>query len=233
MKREYYMAMLGVSAILLAVMFKFTQPNATFVVEPSPQVSFGIDQDSIAKNTPNPNVENCPKPAIAPRPASLNPPILHFKYPEARNSDLVSVGNGNYLHREAAKALAVMQKAAAKERVYINVVSGFRSVSDQAGIVSSKQYQGLSDYQIYNQSSAPGYSEHHTGYVFDANDLNPSFGNTKTGLWLRNNSEKYGFEMSFDKANFQNIAYEPWHFRYVGTTQAAKVFCYASMNKLK
>jgi LAS superfamily LD-carboxypeptidase LdcB len=233
MKREYFMAILGASAILLAVMFKFTQPNSNFVVEPSPQVSFGIDQDSIAKNTPIPNGEDCPKPAIAAKPASLNPPILHFKYPEAKSNELVNIGNDEYLHRDAAKALTAMQNAAAKERVYIKVISAFRSVNEQSGIISRKKNQGLSDSDIYNQSSAPGYSEHHTGYAFDANDLNPSFGNTKTGLWLRNNSEKFGFEMSFDKVNFQNIAYEPWHFRYVGTAQAAKTFCFASKNKLK
>jgi LAS superfamily LD-carboxypeptidase LdcB len=227
------MAILSVSAMLVVLGMNFIkpQPQATQIDNP-PEISFEINQDPIARINPKP-IADCPKPAIAPKPAKLKPSIYHLRYTEASNSDLVAVGNDQLLHRDAAQALRLMQQAASKDRVSINVISGFRSISDQAGIVRDKEYRGLSDAAIYNQSAAAGYSEHHTGYAFDANSLESSFGDTKTGKWLRANSLNFGFEMSFDKGNVQNIAYEPWHFRYIGTPEAVKTFCYASSLKQK
>ena len=76
-----------------------------------------------------------------------------------------------------------------------------------------------------------GYSEHHTGYVFDLADRErpetddePPFENTPAFAWLRGNGEKFGFELSFPKGNGQNVSYEPWHWRFVGDERSKRVF---------
>ena len=188
--------------------------------------------DSIEFEKPNVTpIKECPKPAAAPEPAQLIPPIYHLQYPEAKSSDIVEVGGGERLHRDAANAFKQMQNAALKDGVSLTVISGFRSISDQKSIVSRKIADGYSSKKIYSVSSAPGYSEHHTGYALDINSLETSFGDTKAGQWLRANALSFGFEMSFDRGNFQNISYEPWHFRFIGTPEAKKMFCYASSKK--
>ena len=77
----------------------------------------------------------------------------------------------------------------------------------------------------------PGYSEHHTGYAVDfidgsqpATDLNAAFETTPAFGWLEQNAPFYGFEMSFPKGNDQNVAYEPWHWRYVGNQESLELF---------
>src|SRR4029079_7567934 len=51
------------------------------------------------------------------------------------------------------------------------------------------------------------------------------WGKTKAGAWLRANAWKYGFVMSYPKgkSTVTCYGYEPWHFRYVGRAEAAKV----------
>ena len=51
------------------------------------------------------------------------------------------------------------------------------------------------------------------------------WGRSKAGAWLRSNAWKYGFVMSYPKGKttLTCYAYEPWHYRYVGRTMAAKV----------
>ena len=80
-------------------------------------------------------------------------------------------------------------------------------------------------------SAPPGYSEHHTGYAFDIGQGDDTdtfasykFESTRAFSWLTNNAHKYGFEMSFPKDNVQGIIYEPWHWRYVSSQDAATIF---------
>ena len=36
--------------------------------------------------------------------------------------------------------------------------------------------------------------------------------------WLAANAPRFGFEMSFPPGNKQNVKWEPWHWRWVGTS---------------
>ena len=69
----------------------------------------------------------------------------------------------------------------------------------------------------------PGYSEHHTGLALDIGDLDHpetdvevSFEETPAFEWLKNNADRFGFELSFPVGNPQGVSYEPWHWRFVG-----------------
>lgn len=191
----------------------------------SGEVIFG-DPSSPSPTFVNPNLnESCTKPNVAPRPLKVG--ITHFQYQEASRKNLVTVEDGHQLHKDASVAYKKMQTAAAKDGAYLRIISGFRSISDQASIVSRKENEGQSDKEIYLKSASPGNSEHHTGYAFDANSLSTSFEYEKAGKWLKNNASKYGFEMSYPRGNKQNISFEPWHFRFIGTSDAFKTFCYA------
>jgi zinc D-Ala-D-Ala carboxypeptidase len=73
----------------------------------------------------------------------------------------------------------------------------------------------------------PGYSEHHTGYAVDLADANQDFldfGNSPAFRWMRLHAHEFGFELSFPHNNRQGVDYEPWHWRFVGSPQAAKTF---------
>jgi len=45
------------------------------------------------------------------------------------------------------------------------------------------------------------------------------FGETATGLWLRDNAHLFGFILRYHdgEEGVVGYLYEPWHFRYVGT----------------
>lgn len=148
--------------------------------------------------------------------------VKHYRFDEARASDLESIGGRHQLTHEAAAALRQLQAAARKDGVNLPVGSAFRSVAYQQGIVNRKRAAGQSDAQIFKVSSAPGYSEHHTGYALDFEPINHSFGNTKAYAWLRQNAARYGWEQSFTPEAVRNtrVAVEEWHWKYKGSPTA-------------
>lgn len=168
--------------------------------------------------------------------------IKHYKYQEANSSDLVNV-DGHKLHKDAAKAFLAMQEAGLrgfvsdktnkKVSARLTIISAFRSVEHQAGIVKRKEAAGQSPEQIYIVSSAPGHSEHHTGYALDINELTQGFENTHAYEFLVKRAKEFGFELSFSRGNHQGIAYEPWHWRFIGTPEAQKAFQLAQIEELK
>jgi zinc D-Ala-D-Ala carboxypeptidase len=228
---------LSISGLLLALAVKTATPvlyNLTHqtskdeISEIVPDISFRASESNPAENSEEPlaQIKTCKEPSKAAR--ALKVGITHYQYPEAKSSDLVSLPSGHKLHKDAAIAFENMRIAASKEDIKLNVISGFRSVNDQKTIVKGKEADGLSDVKIFKLSSYYGYSEHHTGYALDVNSLSPDFEKTKEGIWLAVNAPTFGFEMSFPKGNSQNVSFEPWHFRFVGTSTAGQTFCWAS-----
>jgi D-alanyl-D-alanine carboxypeptidase len=60
----------------------------------------------------------------------------------------------------------------------------------------------------------------------DHQKLDEAFGDTQAGIWLANNSYKYGFILRYPKGKEEitGIQYEPWHFRYVGVDVATSIY---------
>ena len=58
------------------------------------------------------------------------------------------------------------------------------------------------------------------------NSLYTSFKDTKEGIWLNNNAYKYGFILRYPESKTEETGYsfEPWHYRYVGTSLAEKLY---------
>jgi LAS superfamily LD-carboxypeptidase LdcB len=194
---------------------------------------------------PAPGIQN-PAP-IPPEPALPSLPSLppayptalgHFPYAEAEPDSLVAVGmyydRPEFLVKEAALAWQKMQAQAQAQGVKMRIISGFRSVAAQEALFTRQTKLKGSVQEAARFSAPPGYSEHHTGYTLDigdgrqlATDLKYQFAQTATYRWLGNHAADYGFELSFPPNNAQGIAFEPWHWRYVGSDRARYIFAAA------
>lgn len=137
-------------------------------------------------------------------------------YPEVPNS------SGHPLRWAAAVALEQMYAEAVAAGVPFNMYSGFRSYDMQTGLFNSY----VANYGVdaaEATSARPSHSEHQTGLAVDVTEcsgcpLSEAFGTTPQGLWLRENSYRFGFILRYDQGQQPVVgyAYEPWHFRYVG-----------------
>ena len=107
----------------------------------------------------------------------------------------------------------------------IYLSSGFRSYNTQNDLYNYYvSIDGKASADTY--SARPGHSEHQTGLAFDVNQVDNSFDNTEEAKWLSNNCYKYGFILRYPKGktNETGYMYESWHFRYVGTNLASKLY---------
>ena len=125
-------------------------------------------------------------------------------------------GREQFLAPRAARAWARMRDAAARDRVELQIVSAFRSIDYQLGIIRRKRERGESIEAILRVSAAPGYSEHHSGRALDITTpglapLEEEFERSAAFHWLRKNAQLYKFSLSYPRGNPHGIAYEPWH----------------------
>lgn len=116
----------------------------------------------------------------------------------------------------------------AKESGFTLVASlGYRSYDEQ-----SKLYN---DYKSFNGTkeadkavARAGNSEHQTGLALEIEPYNKIVEDVKNNeeyKWLVKNAYKYGFIERYPegKEDITGFAFEPWHFRYVGTNLAVKI----------
>jgi len=126
-----------------------------------------------------------------------------------------------WLAPRAASAWARLRGAADQDGVQLQVVSAFRGIEYQLGILRRKLQRGQSIEQILAVSAAPGYSEHHSGRALDLTTpgfapLEEEFENSTAFAWLCTNAQRYNFHLSFPRGNAHGIAYEPWHWCWHG-----------------
>lgn len=168
-------------------------------------------------------------------PSPDNPDLLgHLPYDQAAPEDLKGIVSDNtiQLRTAAADAYLEMEGAARADGVWLMPLSGFRSIEDQEYLFFEvKAQRGQVPAQRAEVSAPPGHSEHHTGYAIDIGDadvpathLSENFENTAAFKWLQENAAYYSFELSFPRDNPQNIAYEPWHWRFVGDRHSLETF---------
>lgn len=142
------------------------------------------------------------------------------------------------LQTPACDAFLEMQKAAAADDVTVWMQSGYRSVKYQTGLYErkTKYYtdRGYDTAAAKEMAAAvvnpPGYSEHNCGLAADLNSpehtgLDEGFENTTAFRWLCEHAVEYGFILRYPKGaeDKTEITYEPWHWRYVGRENAAKI----------
>lgn len=119
----------------------------------------------------------------------------------------------------AGEAWRQLRAAADRDGVVLQLVSAFRSVDYQAGIIRHKLERGQAVRDILRVSAAPGFSEHHTGRAIDlttpgAAPLEVEFEATPAYDWLCAHAAGFGFHHSYPRDNVHRIAFEPWHWCY-------------------
>ena len=131
--------------------------------------------------------------------------------------------------------LLEMLADAKKEGLDLVVASGYRSPERQKEILEEDTANYMDDGLTYDEARdkaleqvmPPGYSEHETGLAVDIaaayhQQLDAEQAMTAENRWLREHCAEYGFILRYpaDKEAVTGIAYESWHFRYVGKEHA-------------
>jgi D-alanyl-D-alanine carboxypeptidase len=163
----------------------------------------------------------------------------HLPYGDAPPDELVSAPpgfalNGCMLRRDVIPDLERLLAAAQGDPAVmgqLRALSCHRSIIRQASVFCREHPDAGGDPDATRAISVapPGHSEHSTGYALDfavrpANgcpDAEACMAATPAARWLVANAPRFGFEMSFPGGNKQNVKWEPWHWRWVGTSATA------------
>ena len=135
-------------------------------------------------------------------------------------------GRPQKLDPRALVAWQAMQAAAARDGVRLAIVSAFRGLDYQAGLIRRKLEGGQSLAEILAVVAVPGFSEHHTGRAIDVGTddcpaVSPEFEQTPAYHWLQANASDHGFTLSYPRGNQLGIDFEPWHWCYSASTPEA------------
>ena len=164
------------------------------------------------------------------------------KMPDDYTFDTKECGSATAVNKTlqtvACDAFLEMQKAAAADGVTVWMQSGYRSVKYQTSLYErkTKYYldKGYDNATAKEKAAAvvnpPGYSEHNCGLAADLNSpehtgLDEGFEKTAAFRWLCEHAGDYGFILRYpkDAEDKTEIIHEPWHWRYVGVENAAKI----------
>ena len=152
--------------------------------------------------------------------------------------ELVEVADDRYLDARIADAAKEMLADAKAAGLGVYNGSFYRSYEDQARIfnysMENEKKAGVSYWQAYQKVALyvaePGTSEHALGLAMDLTsnvyvDLDEGQEQTAEYKWFKENCYKYGFILRYppDSTDITGIAYEPWHYRYVGVEDATKI----------
>lgn len=132
---------------------------------------------------------------------------------------------GDGLKEEVFDHFNEMKSAATNEGLNIYLSSGYRSYAKQSQLYHNYVLKdGVEKADTY--SARAGHSEHQSGLAFDVNQINDTFHDSEEAIWLSQNCYKYGFILRYPKGktNETGYKYESWHFRFVGTDLATKLY---------
>lgn len=170
-----------------------------------------------------------------PAPAPRGLPALGAADVQARRGDpsyasLLSDDKNAAVRGAIYADLAALRGAATSAGHLLVIMSAFRSYDLQQ--LTFDYWTRVGGYQQALRTSArPGHSEHQLGTVLDFGDGTAApweyadWATTDTGGWLAAHAADYGFVMSFPngKTPVTCYDYEPWHYRWVGTSLAREL----------
>jgi len=133
------------------------------------------------------------------------------------------------VEKRVLNAFLKMQAAAKQSGYELIIIDGYRSFDYQGKIFENYAEKKGMDYA--NQYVAlPGTSEHQTGLAIDIGAFHEGVYSDELSeaeiKWLKDNAYKYGFILRYPegKESITGYSYEPWHYRYVGTSLAKKIY---------
>ena len=147
---------------------------------------------------------------------------------------------GNSYNIVIVEPLHEMMVAAAQDGFYYTIVSGYRSMDEQAYNRQSRIDSYLSEGHSHEEANiltdqfyAPhNASEHTSGLALDlvgiewSEGLHTDYAYQPSAQWLANNAHRFGFILRYmeGKSDITGYHYEPWHFRYVGKEHATFMY---------
>lgn len=152
--------------------------------------------------------------------------------------ELVPVQNDQAVDARAYPDLQNMLGDMSQEGLSPLICSSYRSQERQQELYDNKVQRVMAEGASREAAQAeaarwvarPGTSEHQTGLAVDIVSLsNQMLDETQESTpefqWLAENAWKYGFILRYpsDKSEKTGIAYEPWHFRFVGKEAAEEM----------
>ena len=152
--------------------------------------------------------------------------------------ELVSVQNDHAVDARAYPDLQDMLGDMSQAGLSPLICSSYRSQERQQELYDNKVQRVMDEGVSLEAAQAeaarwvarPGTSEHQTGLAVDIVSLsNQMLDETQESTpefqWLAENAWKYGFILRYpnDKTEKTGIAYEPWHFRFVGKEAAEEM----------
>ena len=146
--------------------------------------------------------------------------------------ELVALSNGITVDARMYPALQAMFNAMRAIGLSPFVREGFRTNEMQQEILDTRVQQYVNAGYSHEQSrklalqyvAEPGTSEHQLGLAVDINSTDGN--NWSCYTWLAAHAHEFGFILRYPqgKENITGIAYEAWHYRYVGTEAAAEIY---------
>ena len=143
--------------------------------------------------------------------------IIQTKVPHATDATEVS--------SRIEASLEALIAAAQKDGNDLILSSAYRSIQDQQNLYDEfviTKGKAMADLYV----AKPGTSEHHTGLAIDFATASPACEadndtcnlDSSAAVWLEEHAWEFGFILRYPegKKPITGIAYEPWHFRYVG-----------------
>ena len=144
--------------------------------------------------------------------------------------------SGYYVDANIAGSLSAMIKAAKADGVTLKITSAYRTLATQERLYKNALNKYLKSGLSYENAliqtnlyhAEPGKSEHNLGLAIDfiaGSGLDENFANTAAGIWLKEHAYEYGFILRYeeDTTDITRIAYEPWHYRFVGVDAARDI----------
>lgn len=155
------------------------------------------------------------------------------KIPKGYEIELTTLSNGQAVDKRIVDPLEKMLSAAQQEKVYISINSAYRTAETQQSILDNKTQEYVSQGYSFedakqlasNTVANVGTSEHELGLAVDLIAMDLISTNQSVYDWLYKNVHEFGFILRYpaDKIDITGIAYEPWHYRYVGIEDAGKI----------
>lgn len=158
----------------------------------------------------------------------------NFSVPADWESDLVSLRGGEQVDRRILEDLQAMFDDCRDAGLHPIVYSGYRSRETQQEIYDRRLTKNILSGHSPEEAEAltrewvslPGTSEHQLGLAVDIDSEDAErCPNEDVWAWLLAHCADYGFILRYpaDKTELTGIAYEPWHFRYVGREAAQAI----------
>ena len=154
--------------------------------------------------------------------------------PEDFEVEVVEIADDRMFDARAINDLKKMINDMIKDGIEnIWVQSAYRSVERQKELYDNSVQKYLNQGKTQEEAekltdeyiNKPGASDHNLGLAVDFNNVDNNFEDLDGFRWLKENAENYGFILRYPKhkEDITKIAYESWHWRFVGQEHAKKM----------